>query len=175
MHWSDARGSIRENAHNRIHIKTLPGRRRGHRGRRGGGGVGQHRGHTRRRRGLSEAIRMQVEGRGGGPGARGGGAGGGPRQAGRGSRGGGARLAGRTPKSTGAAGAGGAAGAEETRFPCGFRMSAGLSLMRIGERRKADLLSSENWLRLCTASRHLASTRCTQFLSDRAACVSSPG
>ena len=36
MHWSDARGSIRENAHNRIHIKTLPGRRRGHRGRRGG-------------------------------------------------------------------------------------------------------------------------------------------
>ena len=65
MHWSDARGSIRENAHNRIHIKTLPGRRRGHRGRLGGGGVGrrgQHRGHRWRRRGLNEASRKKVAG-----------------------------------------------------------------------------------------------------------------
>ena len=62
MHWGDARSSICDNADKRIHIKALPGRRRGYRGRRGGGGVGrqgQRRGHRRWRRGLND-VRLRA-------------------------------------------------------------------------------------------------------------------
>ena len=65
-HWVDNRGSIRDSADERIHVKALPGRRSGHRGRRGGGGVGlqgQRRGYRWRRRELNEASRKEVEGR----------------------------------------------------------------------------------------------------------------
>ena len=64
MHWSDARSSIRDNAHTCTRIKELPGGKRGQRGRRGGVGVGrrgQRRGH-RRRRELNEASRKEVAG-----------------------------------------------------------------------------------------------------------------
>ena len=40
IRWVDNRGSIRVSADERILVKALPGGRSGHRGRRGGGGVG---------------------------------------------------------------------------------------------------------------------------------------
>ena len=64
MHWSDARGSIRDSAHTSTRIKELPGGKRGQGGRRGGVGVGrwgQRRGH-RRRGELNEASRKEVAG-----------------------------------------------------------------------------------------------------------------
>jgi len=64
-HWVDDRSGIQDNADKRFHIKALPGRRRGHRGRRDGRGMGRHgqRICQQWRRGLNETCRKEAAGR----------------------------------------------------------------------------------------------------------------
>ena len=66
IRWVNNRGSIRDSADERILVKALPGGRSGHRGRRGGGGVGlqgQRRGYRWRHREFNEASRKEFAGR----------------------------------------------------------------------------------------------------------------